>query len=224
MPLSTDPACDLVFYTHPMSRGRIARWMLEEIGQPYRQVWMDFGTTAKAPDYLALNPMGKVPTLQHQGQVITECAAICAYLAETFPEAGLSPTPAERADYYRWLLFAAGPVEAAVVDRALGVTVAPKQEGMVGYGNYERTMDTLARAVSAHPWIAGDRFTAADVYVGSQVMWGLQFKSLPERPEFRAYAERLATRPARLAAAAIDDPAAQALMAARAAAAPPAAV
>lgn len=186
---------DIVFYTNPMSRGRIAHWMLEEVGQPYRTVWLDYGAPMHAPDYLALNPMAKVPTIVHGGTVVTECAAICAYLADAFPQAGLAPEPARRGAYYRWLFFAAGPVEAAVTNRALGVEVPEERTRMVGYGDFGRVMDTLEAAVS-DGYVAGERFTAADVYVGAQVGWGLRFGSIEDRPAFRAYWERIAGRPA----------------------------
>lgn len=205
MSLTESPDCDLVLYTHPRSRGQIARWMLEETSAPYRQVLLQYGTTMKAPDYLQINPMGKVPAITHRGQVVTECAAICAYLADAFPQAGLAPAPQERASYYRWLFFAAGPLEAAVVDRALKVEVSPEQQRMVGYGSFERAIEVLAQAVSAGPYITGSQFTAADVYAGSQVLWGLQFGSLPKRPEFEDYAARLVQRPAFRAAKAIDE-------------------
>jgi glutathione S-transferase len=211
MPLVDDASCPLVLYTHPWSRGQIARWMLEETGQPYRHVILGYGDTMKAPDYLKINPMGKVPSVVHEGRVVTECAAICAYLADAFPQAGLAPALADRADYYRWMFFAAGPVEAAVVNRTLKVEVSEAQRRMVGYGSYELAVDTLAQAVSHQPFVAGDRFTAADVYVGSQVIWGLQFKTLPERPEFRAYADRLSSRTAYQAARDIDAALGQAL-------------
>src|SRR5436190_22464320 len=125
---------ELTFYTHPMSRGRIVRWMLEEVGQPYRTELLDYDTTMKAPAYLAVNPMAKVPAIRHGDTVVTEAAAICAYLADAFPEARLAPPPAERGAYYRWLFFAAGPVEAAVTDKSLGVRAPPGREVMVGYG------------------------------------------------------------------------------------------
>ena len=195
----------LTFYTNPMSRGRIARWMLEEIGAPYETVVLDYASSMKGDAYLAINPMGKVPAIVHDGQVVTEGAAICAYLAEAFPDAGLAPTAAERAPYYRWLFYAAGPVEAAVTNKSLGVTPTDDQKRMVGYGCFETMLDTLEAAVSAHPYIAGDRFTAADVYVGSQVMWGQMFGSMPKRDAFVAYAARLAERDAYRRAAAIDD-------------------
>jgi glutathione S-transferase len=216
MPLTESPDCDLVLYTHPWSRGAIARWMVHETGADYRHVVLDFGTTMKTPEYLRVNPMGKVPTIEHAGNVVSECAAICAYLADAFPQAGLGPTSAgERARYYRWLFFAAGPVEAAVTNRAMKFEVPADKQGMVGYGSYERTVDVLAQAVAASPWLAGDRFTAADVYVGAQVMWGLQFGSLPKRPEFEAYGARLAQRPAYQAAKAIDEEVAQGLQKAK---------
>ena len=195
----------LTFYTNPMSRGRIVRWMLEEVGAPYETVVLDYASSMKAGDYLAINPMGKVPAIVHDGQVVTEGAAICAYLAEAFPEAGLAPTAAERASYYRWLFYAAGPVEAAVTNKSLGVVPTEDQQRMVGYGSFDTMLDTLEAVVSAHPFIAGDRFTAADVYVGSQVMWGQMFGSMPKRDAFVDYGARLAEREAYKRAAAIDD-------------------
>ena len=205
MPLVESASCNLVLYTNPWSRGQIARWMLEETGVPYRQVLLDYDTTMKAPEYLKINPMGKVPAVVHNGRVVTECAAICAYLADAFPEAGLAPVTTDRADYYRWMFFAAGPVEAAVSDRMLKAQISEEQQRMVGYGTFERAVDVLAQAVSAHPYVAGPTFTAADVYVGSHVIWGMQFGSLPKRPEFEAYAAKLVVRPAYKAAKAIDE-------------------
>ncbi|TNF62728.1 MAG: glutathione S-transferase family protein, partial [Rhodobacteraceae bacterium] len=163
----------LTLYTNPRSRGRIARWMLEEVGQPYEVRVLDYGTTMKAPDYLAINPMGKVPAVVRGGQVVTECAAICTWLADAYPEAGLMP--ADRAAFYRWMFFGAGPLEQAVVDRALGVTVPEDKRGMVGYGDFDQVVGVLAAQVDRSPWLCGETFSAADVYVGSQVGWGLQF-------------------------------------------------
>lgn len=188
---------EIEFWTNPRSRGAIAHWMLEEVGAPYRPILLDYGTTMKAPEYLAINPMGKVPAIRHRGQIVTEGAAICAYLAEAFPQAGLAPTEAERAAYLRWMFFGAGPLEAAVTNRALGVVVPPEKRGMVGYGDYETTVATLAGRLAEAPYLAGERFTAVDVYTGSQVIWGLQFGTLPDRPEFRAYVDRIKNRPAR---------------------------
>ena len=187
---------DLVFYTNPMSRGQIARWMLEEVGEVYETVILDYGTTMKAADYLTINPMGKVPAIVHQGRVVTECAAICAYLADAFPGAGLAPPPADRHAYYRWLFFAAGPVEAAVTNRAIGFVLPEGRERAAGYGSLDAVLDTLEQAVSGDAWICGDQFTAADVYVGSQIDWGLAFGTMPARPAYTAYAERLRARPA----------------------------
>lgn len=194
----------LTFYTNPMSRGQIARWMLEEAGAPYEQVLLDYGTTMKAPEYLAINPMGKVPAIRHGNHVVTECAAICAYLAEAFPDAGLAPTAEERADYYRWLFFAAGPLEQAITNKSMGFEVPADKAMMAGYGSFEAAVDALEKAAGAHDHIAGDRFTAADVYVGSQIMWGLEFKTLPKRPAFEAYGARLSARPAYKRAKAVD--------------------
>lgn len=195
----------IIFYTNPMSRGQIVRWMLEEVGAPYEQRILDYATTMKAPDYLAINPMGKVPAIVHQGRVVTECAAICAYLADSFPEAGLAPRPEERADYYRWLFFAAGPVEAAVSNHAAKVEVAPEMQRMFGYGTYELAVEVLEGAVSGRDFVCGARFTAADVYVGAQIIWGTAFGTLPSRPAFLAYRDRLVQRPAFVRAKAIDD-------------------
>lgn len=198
---------EIVFYTNPMSRGRIVRWMLEEVGRPYRAVVLDYGTTMKSPDYLAINPMGKVPAIVHRGVTVTEGAAICAYLADAFPDAGLAPAVDDplRGLYYRWMFFAAGPVEAAVTARSLDMLPPPDKAAMVGYGSYDRTVDGLESALERSPWLLGEQFSAADVYVGSQISWGLMFKSLPERPAFQAYAERLWARPAYIRASQIDD-------------------
>lgn len=187
---------ELILYTNPLSRGRVARWMLEEVGVPYRTEILQFGTTMKSDAYKAINPMGKVPTIVHGGNVVTECAAICAYLADTFPEAGLVPPSNRRADYYRWLFFTAGPFEAAVSNRVLGFEVPKERERMVGYGTYQDVMDTLEKAVRAAPYIAGDTFSAADVYVGSQLGYGLQFGTIEKRPAFEQYFGRLALREA----------------------------
>ncbi|WP_029417487.1 glutathione S-transferase family protein [Brevundimonas bacteroides] len=198
---------EIVFYTNPMSRGRIVRWMLEELGQPYRTEVMDYGTTMKGADYLAINPMGKVPAIRHRGVTVTECAAICAYLADAFPQAGLAPAldDAARGTYLRWMFFAAGPVDSAVTARSMGWQAPPERQGMVGYGNYEQMVDALETAVETGPYILGERFSAADVYVGSQIGWGLQFKTLPERESFRAYAGRIMGRPAAQRARELDD-------------------
>lgn len=196
---------ELIFYTNPMSRGRIVRWMLEEIGAPYRTEVLEYGTTMKSDEYLAINPMGKVPAIVHDRRIVTEAAAICAYLADAYPDAGLAPSPPERARYYRWLFYFAGAVEAAVINRTLGFVVPEDRERMVGYGTWEAVMNTIERAVAESAYIAGDSFTAADVYCGAQVGWGLQFGSMDKRPAFEAYWARLADRPARIRADELDD-------------------
>lgn len=196
---------EIVLYTNPMSRGRIARWMLEEAGVPYRTEVLGFGPSMKAPAYLAINPMGKVPALVHNGKVVTECAAICAYVADAFPDAGLAPAPTDRADYYRWLFFAAGPLEAAASNRALGFQVPAEREGMMGYGTYDAVINTVESVLSKTPYIAGDRFTAADVYFGSHIGWGMQFGTIEKRPMFEAYHAKLAARPAAQRATQLDD-------------------
>jgi len=200
-------ADDLVFYTNPMSRGRIVRWMLEEVGQPYRTELLDYGTTMKAPAYLAINPMGKVPAIRHGEAVVTEAGAICAYLADAFPQAGLAPPLGDkgRASYFRWMFYAAGPFEAAVTNRSLGVEVPEERKGMVGYGCFADVMNALEYAVSQSEFVAGDRFTATDVYFGSSIGWGLMFGSIEKRPAFQDYFARISSRPACVRAREIDD-------------------
>jgi glutathione S-transferase len=198
---------DLVFYTNPMSRGRVARWMLEEVGRPYRTEVLEFGSTMKAAEYLKINPMGKVPAIRHGTTVVTEAAAICCYLADAFPDVGLAPAPSapQRGPYYRWMFFTAGPLEAAVTNRSLALEIPAGRERMVGYGRYEDVLDTLERALSEDEYVAGPRFTAADVYVGSQVGWGMQFGTIEPRPAFQRYWQRIADRPARMRATELDD-------------------
>lgn len=188
----------LVLYANPQSRARITHWMLEEVGQPYDTVWLDFGPPMRTPEYLAINPMGKVPALQHGDAIVTEAPAICAYLADAFPQAKLAPPPgsAARAAYYRWLFFAAGPLEMATTAKALGWEVPEGKSGMVGFGHYSRTLDTLEKALQPGPYLCGDQFTAADVYVGSGLMWGTMFGTIEKRPVFMDYLARLQTRPA----------------------------
>src|SRR4029077_1096919 len=198
---------ELTFYTHPMSRGRIVRWMLEEIGQPYRTELLDYGTTMKAPAYLAINPMGKVPAIRHGDTVVTEVAAICTYLADAFPQARLAPPPGDRlrGPYYRWLFFAAGPLEAAVSNKAMGFVVPQEREKMIGYGRLEQVVNALEAAVSRGQYLVGDSFTAADVYVGSHIGFGMQFGTVEKRAAFERYWQRLSDRPAALRASEIDD-------------------
>lgn len=197
---------DYTFFTNPMSRGQIARWALHEAGADYEQVLVNLQDKPAA--LLAANPMGKLPTIIHHvdgtDRVVTEAAAICLYLAEMHPEAGLLPNDAETADYLRWTLFAAGPVEQAITARALKFEPGSDQQVMAGWGNYERTINTLENFLKDRTWVCGKRFTMADVYVGSAVDWGLTFGSIPPYEAFVAYAERLQARPAYCAAKAID--------------------
>jgi glutathione S-transferase len=194
----------LTLYTNQMSRGRIARVMLEEIGEPYETIVLDYGAAMKAPDYLALNPMGKVPTVVHDGHVVTECAAICTYLAMAFPEKRLMAE--DTATFFRWMFFAAGPLEQAVVNTSFGWKPAtPQDRGRTGYGSLEDVTRALSGHLEANDYIADNRFTAADVYVGSQVGWGLQFRTIPANDTLQAYWNRIKDRPARLAADAKDN-------------------
>ena len=200
---------DLTLYMNPMSRSRIVRWMLEECGAEYETVMLEYGTTMKAAHYLAINPMGKVPAIRHGDTVVTEGAAICAYLADIFPDSGLAPAPGtrERGSYYRWLFFGAGPVEQAVTNASFGwVAEGPEGQRRVGYGTLETVCDTLEALLSdGRDYILGSAFSAADVYLGSQIVWGRQFGTLPDRPSFAAYADRLIARPAAVRARELDD-------------------
>ena len=205
---------DLIFYTNPQSRGRIVRWMLEEVGQPYETEVIAYDQL-KSERYLAVNPMGKVPSVKHRGHIVTESAAICAYLADVFPEAGLAPNENEKADYYRWLFYAAGPVEQAVTNHYAKWDPAPEQARMFGYGSYDKVVSVLDELFSLRDYVCGDRFTAADVYVGSAIMWGTQFGTLPQRDSFASYTDRLKARGAFQRAWAKDDEAVAQMQAAQ---------
>jgi glutathione S-transferase len=181
--------------------------MLEEVGQPYRTEVLEYGSTMKAPAYLAINPMGKVPAIRHGGTVVTEAAAICAYLADAFPEARLAPPHGDRlrGPYYRWLFFGAGPLEQAWTNKAMGFAVPSERERMMGYGRFETVVDVLEQAVSSTEYLVGDSFTAADVYLGSGIGFGMQFGPIERRPAFEQYWQRISARPAALRAKEIDD-------------------
>jgi glutathione S-transferase len=188
----------LTLYHAIPSRSSIARWMLEEVGEPYDVRLLNLRENEqRAPDFLAINPMGKVPAIDHDGVVVTEAAAICAYLADAFPQAGLNVPIGDRrrGPYLKWLFFSPACVEPAVTDRAFPRKDAPPSSTL-GYGDYDRVMDVLAAAVARGPYLLGDRFTAADVVIGSTLRWGMMFKLIPGRPEFVAYTARFAERPA----------------------------
>lgn len=198
-------AKDLVFYTNPMSRGQIVRWALEETGASYETKIIPYGPEMKSDAYLAINPMGKVPALTHGETVVTETAAICAYLADAFADADLAPALADRGAYYRWLFFAAGPLESAILNKSLGVEVPTDKQAMAGYGTFETAIDTLEKAVSANDYIAGSKFTMADIYVGSHIGWGMQFGTIEKRDAFVEYWSRISERDARHRAVARDE-------------------
>ena len=196
----------LVFYTNPWSRAAIARWMLEEVGAPYRDVVLQYGEEMASSAYHKTNPMNKVPTIEHKGTVISETAAICLYLADAFPDIGLAPALSDRAAYYRWFCFAAGPLEHAVTNKSLGwepSTLAEQRR--LGYGTFDRAVGAIESWLDQHTYICGDRFTAADVYVGAQITWGLQFGTLPKRPLFESYSSRVTDREAYARAKALDE-------------------
>lgn len=189
---------ELIFFHYPLSRARIVHWMLEELGAPYtvKLINLEQGEH-KRPDFLAVNPMGKLPAIKHGDTVVTEAGAICAYLADAFPAANLAPSPSstERGTYYRWMFFGSGCVEPAITDRLFNRPQVERPSAL-GYGSYDDTLNALEKALSPGPFILGERFSAADVYVGSQIMWGMRMKALEPRPAFQQYAGRLMERPA----------------------------
>ncbi len=194
----------LTLFTNPMSRARLTRWMLEETGLPYDAVVLAYGTTMKAPDYLAVNPMGKVPALRHGDTVVTENAAICMYLADLVPAHGLAPpvgSPA-RGDYYRWLVFMAGPLEAMLTAREAGALAKPMS---AGYGSDGEVLDVLEAALQGRPHLAGDSFTAADLYAAACLGYYMHTGAVAPRPVFTAFVQRHMGRPAQQRAAAIDN-------------------
>ncbi|MBU6418333.1 MAG: glutathione S-transferase family protein [Proteobacteria bacterium] len=190
-----------------MSRARMARWALEETGQPYRTEIIGYGPEMKSPAYTAINPMGKVPALRHGDVVVTETAAIITYLADAFPEVQLAPPPGDpaRGAYYRWLFFTAGPYEAATTMKALGFSVPPERARMCGFGaSQSEVLDVLEAAITPGPYLLGGAFSAADIYVGGQLGFGLMFKSIEPRPAFQSYVARLQARPAFIRANVLD--------------------
>lgn len=199
---------DYTFFTNPMSRGQIARWALHEVGADYEQVIVEYGAPKPAA-LLAANGLGKLPTLVHHkvdgDYPVAETSAICAYLAETEGGGALAPTAQERAAYYRWLFFVAGPLEQAITAHSLGFEPDERQQRSVGFGSYDLAVETLAAHFRGSDYVCGSRFTMADVYVGSHVLWGTMFKTMPELPEFFAYAARLTQRVAYTEAKAIDE-------------------
>ena len=200
---------ELDFYTNPQSRGQIVRWMLEEVGASYETHILDYATTLKGPEYLAINPMGKIPAIVHRGKVVTEWAAICAYLADAFPDAGLAPDRSDRADYYRWMFFASGPIEQAFSNKSAGYEPTPEKQRMFGYGNFDLTVDTAEKALAGKTFIAGERFSAADVVFGSQLNFLIMFKMLEPRPVFSDYVARITDRDAYRRGQALDKEAAE---------------
>ena len=191
---------EIVFYFNPRSRAQMAHWMLEEVGAPYRIVPIDFEKREhKSPTFLALNPMGKLPTITWRGVVVTETPAIIAFLADAFPKAGLAPALDDplRGSYYRWLFFGAGCIEPALIDRMFERPAPPRPEA-VPYGRYEDVLNTLKQAVRGSPYLLGERFSAADVYVGAEIYWARMIGApgFKDEPVFERYVARLAGRPA----------------------------
>ena len=193
----SDGQPEITFYHAPQTRSVIVRWMLEELGVPYQVERIDLASGEhRKPAYLTVNPMGKVPALAHRGVVVTEAAAICAYLADTFPQAGLAPPIGDprRGLYCKWLFFGPGCLEPAVTDRMLKREPGPRAQ--LGYGDLDTTLTVIAAAVEPGPYLLGEQFSTADVVLGSGLRWGLFMKAIPERPELTAYVQRLSERPA----------------------------
>lgn len=198
----------LVFYTNPMSRARVVHWMLEEIGCEYETKILEYGTSMKAPDYLAINPMGKVPAITHGDAVVTEVSAIGLYLAENFPDAKLTPAENDlkaRADYYRWILFVAGPLEAAITSKLFHFEVPKDKEASLGYGNYEQVLKVIESAIKDKKYIAGNHFTMADLLLSAYLSYYMSFNAIPENAVFKAYADQHKNRAAALRAEKINN-------------------
>jgi glutathione S-transferase len=188
----------LILYHNPMSRARIAHWMLEEVGANYSVRLLSFEKGEhKRPEFLAINPMGKLPALTHGSTVITETGAICAYLADVFPHSQLAPHPADRArgSYLRWMFFAAGCVEPAIVDRMMTRPEVERRSAL-GYGSYDDVFRTLRGALDGRPFLLGDRFTAADLFLASQLGWGSMVGAVAADPWLTEYVARCTARPA----------------------------
>jgi glutathione S-transferase len=198
----------VTLFHSPNTRSSGALTLLEELGVPYelRVLNMKAGEQRR-PEYLAINPMGKVPAIRHGDTVVTESGAICAYLADAFPAARLAPPPGDRlrGPYYRWLFFVSGPLDAAWTNKTMGFVVPQERERMMGYGRFEHVIDALEGAVSRAEYVVGDSFTAADVCLGSGIGFGMQFGTIEKRPAFERYWQRVSTRPAALRAKEIDD-------------------
>ena len=188
---------DLTLYHASPSRSSVTLWMLEELGAPYDIKLLDLQKgDQQRPEYLAINPMGKVPALKHGDTIITEVAAICTYLADAFPEAKLNVPigSPRRGVYLKWLFFGPSCLEPAMTDRVFPRKEPPRRAAL-GYGDYDTAMNVTAQAVAKGPYVMGEQFSAADVVIGSNIRWGMMFKMVPERPEFVDYAARLAARP-----------------------------
>lgn len=198
---------DLTFYTHPWSRGRTVRWMLEECEANYQTEVLEYGTSMKSAEYLAINPMGKVPALSDGDMIVTETAAICAYLADKFPEKQLAPAidNPERGNYYRWLFFTVGPFEAAVSSKHLDLLASAEQSQMVGYGSYNDVINTLEKTLTGTTYLCGNQFTAADLLLTGYLGWYMQYDLVPKRAVFEEYVGQHFTRPKMAIAQALDD-------------------
>ncbi len=190
---------EVTFYHNPQSRAQMAHFMLEEVGAPYRIVPIDFEKgDNRTPDFLKINPMGKLPTIVHRGVTVTETGAIIAYLADAFPQAGLAPATDDpaRGTWLRWIVFGAGVFEPALLHKLMKMPEVPR--ATAAFGSYEDAIGALDIMVQPGPWILGDRYSAADVYVGAQLTWAASFGApgIADNPRLAAYIERIKARPA----------------------------
>ncbi len=203
--MSAEPV-ELVFYYAPRTRAGTVHWMLEEVGAPYRIRRLELSTGEhKRPEFLAVNPMGKVPAITHGKTAVAEVAAICCYLADAFPQANLAPPIGDprRGAYLKWLFFGPSCFEPAAIDRIIGRESGKPQQ--LGYGSFGQVMDVLAQAIEPGPWPLGEQFTAADVVIGSGLYWGGMMEIVPDKAPFSAYVARCAARPAMQRANAQED-------------------
>jgi len=197
---------DLVLYSNPQSRGQIVHWMLEELAEPYEVEWIEYGPAMKTSPFIDINPMGKVPAITHNGNAVTEVPAICTYLAARFPDKGLIPSQESEqlGNFYRWMFFAAGPLEQAVTAHSMNWDTPEDKQQTLGFGSYQLTLDVLEIALQKGPYICGEQFTAVDVYLGSHLTWGLMFETIEKRQAFEDYSARLVQRPAAIRATKIN--------------------
>lgn len=188
----------MVLYTHPKTRGRNVVWMLEECGAEYETVLVNLSSGLQDPDFLAINPMGKLPALQYGDAVITEAAAIITFLADLYPQAQLAPSvgTAERGGYYRWLFFSVNSVEAALMEAAFHFNITPDMRKTLGYGSLERVLQTIDSQLAKQPYLLGNAFQSCDLVLSGLLMLAIRSKTLTPTAAMQDYLARIMARPA----------------------------